>query len=1185
MQLKKIEMQGFKSFAGKTEIDFLEGITTIVGPNGSGKSNIADAIRWVLGEQSAKALRGSKMEDIIFSGTESRKKVGFSEVSLYLDNSDCSLPVEYSEVVVTRRVYRTGESNYLINSNECRLKDIQELFMDTGIGKDGYSIIGQGKIDEILSNKSEERRAIFEEASGIMKYKTRKEEASKKLENTDNNLSRVGDILSEIENTIIPLEEKSIKARKYLNLRDRLKELDVNIFLTSLKENASVLVDLDSKIETLQNDINLEEKDAIELEKAKLNVKERLEEISLKIEESQAKYFEIENTSEKLNSKLELNVLNIQNDSENISRIEKEISEELEKISILNDEIKVKIEKKESLSLNKLKFENELKEKETSLNDILRTLDEKGEHIEQLKLKVEDSWEVINNYNIEISSSNATIESNNKQILNIEKSAGNYVFEKDRLLLEKEDISQILNKNNANLKKVSEDINLNYNNLEAQSKLVNEITNKENILNEELMSLKSKYSYLTNLKNENEGYFKSVKSVLDYVKENKIKNVYSTVATAISTDEKYEKAIEVALGNFLQNIIVESPEEAKQLIEYLKTNSYGRATFLPLSSIKKSENEDFNKYKQYDGFIGSAVSLVKFDEKFKDVINLALNKCIIADNLYNANYIYAKSKGQIRIVTLDGEVISAAGSITGGQTSNRTSGLIGREDKIKSLDKLINEKEKEKSKLKNEISEITLKLKDMQDILDNLKVTRDSISIEVATFTEKLENIKKEIAKSEENNLKAVEVKEILNKDNESLLKQINITKENIINLNNEITALNLEIDEYTRFNKVKEQNINFLNEDIVNLKISLSSFDESSLSIDEMKDKLESDIKNFEEGIDKRNKQKEEYLLEIVNFKEDIENITHESKNLIQFKQEYLNLSEKLKADRKDCISKQDVLELKMLESVSKIGKIKEEKSKIENRKIKFDIEIDNLKNKMWDDYELTISSAKEFFNTIPVIENTSNIYKSAEKLRMEIKNLGDVDVTSIDEYNNVKARYDFITVQKKDLDETKQKLENLISNMTVLMKSQFAKQFKMINEKFAITFSELFGGGKASLSLTDESNILESGIEIEVQPPGKKLQNMMLLSGGERALTATALLFAILKIKAPPFCILDEIEAALDDINVHRFAQYIEKYSKDTQFVVITHRKGTMEVAKTVYGITMEEYGISKVISMKMK
>ncbi|MEG1704954.1 MAG: chromosome segregation protein SMC [Clostridia bacterium] len=1185
MQLKKIQIQGFKSFAGKTEIDFLEGITTIVGPNGSGKSNIADSVRWVLGEQSAKILRSSKMEDVIFAGTENRKKVGFAEVSIYLDNLDCSLPIEYSEVVVTRRVFRSGESGYLINGTECRLKDVQELFLDTGIGKDGYSIIGQGKIDEILSNKSEERRAIFEEASGIMKYKTRKDEANKKLQNSEINLARVTDILAEIETTIKPLEEKSIKAKHFLNLRDKLKELDVNIFLTSLKENAQMLATLDSRIEIFQNDINLEEKDALAIEAAKLNLKNRQEEITLKIEEAQTKFFEFENNIEKVNSKVLLNKSNIENDTEHITRLENEISGDMQKISALSDEIKVKIEKKESLNLNKLKFENELKEKEICLSDILKTLDEKGSYIENLKLEIEKYGDSIDECNLAITSNEATIQSNNKQLLSITKNSSNYIFEKDKLMMEKEDVTNILNLNNSNLKKIDNDVESNSNVLTDILNSSNSVKKEIDKLNEEIMTMKSKHSYLTNLKNENEGYYKSVKSVLDYVQSSNISNVYSTVIDSINTDEKYEKAIEVALGSFAQNIIVETPNDAKSLIEYLKNNSYGRATFMPLSNMRKIQNESDKLYRNFKGYIAKAIELVRFDKKFEDVIATALNQSIVVDTLDNANEIYSKVKGNVRIITLEGEVISSSGSITGGQTSSKTTGLLGRVEKIKYLVKDIAKKENEKEKLNIGYNEIFVKQNEIEDKLNTLKNSRDNANIEVAKYAEKFENIKKEILKLEETAFKSDDIKNSLNLENTKLTEEINLSRKEINKINEEINSRNIEVEEYFRFNQAKQQNINLLNEDIVNLKISLSSFDESNLSIDEMKEKLELDISNFEEAIDRRNKQKEEYLIEIEKFTEEINLSGKEIAEITTFKQEYLNISEKLKNDKKDCSSKLDILELKMLESVNKIGKIKEEKTKIESRKIKFDIEIESLKNNMWDNYELTISSAKEYAKTLPVIEDTSKIVKEADKIRNEIKLLGDVDITSVEEYNNVKSRYEFILSQKKDLDETKQKLENLISNMTTLIKGQFSKQFNIINENFSETFKELFGGGKASLSLTDENNILESGIEIQVQPPGKKLQSMMLLSGGERALTATALLFAILKIKAPPFCILDEIEAALDDINVQRFAEYIKKYSNDTQFIVITHRKGTMEVAKTVYGVTMEEYGISKVISMKMK
>lgn len=1186
MQLKKIEVQGFKSFAGKTAIDFLDGITTIVGPNGSGKSNIADSVRWVLGEQSAKVLRGAKMEDVIFSGTENRKKVGFAEVSIYLDNSDGSLPIEYSEVVVTRRVFRSGESNYLINGAECRLKDVQELFLDTGIGKDGYSIIGQGKIDEILSNKSEERRAIFEEASGIMKYKTRKDEATRKLENSESSLTRVNDILVEIENIIKPLEEKCEKAKQFLNLRDKLKASEVCVFLRSLKENAEVLTSLDSRIEIFQNDINLEEKDAIELEKAKLNLKERQDEIILKIEQSQAKFFELENNIEKINSKVSLGQTNIENNSQHITRLEEEIAQDLKKISTLSDEVNIKIEKKESLNLNKQKFENELKEKQLELNDILKTLDERGEYIESLKNNIEELEEKIDELNLSITSYEATIESNEKQLLNLEKNCSGYISEKDKLMLYMEDITKILSTCKLDLNNIELNEEKENKKLFDINDFVNKSKEKENNLNQEIMTKKSKYSYLTNLKNENEGYFKSVKVVLDYVKENNIKNVYSTVIDSISCDEKYERAIEVALGSFAQNIIVETASEAKILIEYLKNNSYGRATFMPLSNMKKLVNVDDKKIKNLEGYIAFATELTKYDKKYENVVYTALNSSIIVDTLDHANNIFIKTNGSLRIITLSGEVISPSGSITGGQSSSKTTGLLGREEKIKRLSEEIKQLEKEKEKLINESSETYIKQSEIENKLNEFKKLKDVANINIATNNEKLESIKKEISKIEEGSLKSDILKSDLNNEINKLKESIQKYNNDIDSIKIEILNKNAEIEEYERYNKVKGQSINLLNEDIVNLKISLSSFDESNLSIDEMKEKLELDIINFENAIENRNVQKEEFLKQIIKIKEEIITSDKEIENIIKFKEEYSNISEKLKSDKKEFNFKLDTLEIKMLESVNKIGKIKEEKAKIENRKIKFDIEIENLKNNMWDNYELTISSAKEYAKTLPDYEvgETSKFLKDADKIRNEIKLLGDVDVNSIDEYNTTKQRYDFILSQKNDLDETKKKLENLISNMTTLMKGQFSKQFEIINKNFSETFKELFGGGKASLSLTDINNILESGIEIEVQPPGKKLQSMMLLSGGERALTATALLFAILKIKAPPFCILDEIEAALDDINVQRFAEYIKKYSKDTQFIVITHRKGTMEVAKTVYGVTMEEYGVSKIISMKM-
>lgn len=1185
MKLKKIELQGFKSFADKTEIVFLDGITTIVGPNGSGKSNISDALKWVLGEQSVKTLRGSKMEDVIFAGTEVRRKVGFAEVSMYIDNSDSELPVDFNEVVITRRVYRTGESNYLINNAECRLKDIQELFMDTGVGKDGYSMISQGKVDEILSSKSDERRKIFEEASGIVKYRTRKEEATKKLANTEDSLTRVNDVLVEIESVLEPLEKKAEIAKRYLVLKDDLKKYDVKLFLNLVNENNDNLKKLDELIETFDSDIKKEEESYVSMETEKAMLKERLQEIALKIEENQEKYFNINNETEKLNSKIDLTTSQIENNKNNILRLETEIVEDTEKIELLKQEIEKRLEKRKSMSENKVKFENELNEKQEELNAILLTLDQKGIEIEKVKQEIEvandEKYELREN----ISSFEATIEANEKQIEEKKKQADRVVSQKDSINATKDDVYIELSNKNKELNGIQLEIDsLN----EEKKKLVEEqyeSGKNEGELKQELMTIKSKYNYLINLDNENEGYHKSVKEAIEYSANNK--NVYGTLASLISTDEKYEYAIEIALGTYIQNIVVENENEAKDIISYLKSNSLGRATFLPLNSLKTIKFDMEQKASKCNGYIGVASNLVKYDKKFEKAIILSLGTTIIVDTIDNAISMSKALKNSVRIVTLSGEMIAATGSITGGQTAKAKSGIIGRKDKIEKLKLTIDEKEK----IYNEIFEKSEKLKtnieELKSKLSSLWTKKDECNIVIATLNEKYENLRKEVEKIENSKEQTASYIENIEKENNEIKANLEKCSLRI----SEIDNLNLQkqeiVDEYARFNKDKQQEIDFLNEDIVNLKISLSSFDESVASIDEMKEKIEQDIKNFEDGINRKKEQIGTLNLDIQKLENEIENLKSQIEDKSTFKEEFMKISEKLKSEKEGNERKQEEIDKKMIASIQSSQKLKDEKAKIESKKVKFDIELENLKNRMWDDYELTISSAKAYVDKL-VEEGEltiKEINKKAESIKREIKELGEVQVSAIEEYKEKKERYDFITKQKEDLEETKTKLNNLIANMTSIMKSQFEKQFKIITENFNETFKELFGGGKAELRLDDESKILESGIEIEVQPPGKKLQSMMLLSGGERALTAIALLFAILKIKSPPFCILDEIEAALDDVNVHRFAQYIKKYSNKTQFIVITHRKGTMEVASSTYGVTMQEYGISKVVSMKMK
>ena len=1186
MRLKKLELQGFKSFADKTEIIVLDGVTTIVGPNGSGKSNISDAVRWVLGEQSVKNLRGQKMEDVIFAGTQARKKVGFAEVSLYLDNSDESLPVEFKEVVVTRRVYRSGESNYLLNGAECRLKDIQELFMDTGDGKDGYSIISQGKIDEILSTNSEERRHIFEEASGIVKYKTRKDEAVKKLANTDSTLARVNDVIAEIANNLEPLEKKCEVAKKYLELKDKLKVLDVRIFIQSLNQNAEALCKIDDVIETFTNDISKEEAISAELEKSKMNLKERLAEVTLKIEETQSKFYETESENQKLSSKIEISRASIENANENIERLNVEIKDDFEKINLLKEDIEKRLKKKESLEENKKKFENELSLKQEELENVMLTLDERAEQITAIKdeidLKREEAYELkMNSSSIE-----ATIEANNSQIEEKEKILDKNITANDSVTTTKEELISNLNSKNTSLNEILEKENKYNEDKKILDEKYNEMLFNERKLNQEVMTLKSKFNYLNNLENENEGYYKSVKESLAYAKKNNMQNVYGTVASLISTEEKYEYAVEIALGGYMQNVVVNDEQTAKKIISYLKDNSLGRVTFLPINTIKKVDNSIKDKARKLDGYIGMASEIVKYDSKFKDVILLSLGSTIVVDTVDNAILMSKKIKNRARIVTLTGELFSATGSITGGKNSHSSAGLLGRKEKIEKLKEIISNKEKEYSSLNNSVRELNIQIEEAKKENNKIVEEKSLYQIEIATLKEKLLNIEREEKKvllAKENAKLAIDS---LKEQNETLRENIEENNKKVEELEKKINENQEIVDEYSRFNKEKSEMVSNLHEDIANLKVSISSFDESSGSIDEMKDKLSQDIQNFEEGIERKKSSIANLETSKKDAEEEIKALTESIKEKQNFKLDFANILNSLKDTKKEVEQKQETLEVKVLEGLRKIDKLKDERAKVQARKLKFDIEIENLKNKMWDDYEITISVAKEMIESLPVDDSDEKtIVKNAEKIRKEIKDLGEVSVGAIEEYKSTKERYDFISNQKADLEETKKKLENLINNMTSIMKQQFEKQFKLINENFNETFKELFGGGKAELKLEDESNVLSSGIEIEVQPPGKKLQSMMLLSGGERALTATALLFAILKLKAPPFCILDEIEAALDDVNVHRFAEYIKKYSKNTQFIVITHRKGTMEVASSTYGVTMQEYGISKVVSMKMK
>ncbi len=1182
MYLKRLELQGFKSFADKTVLELMPGLTTVIGPNGSGKSNISDAIRWVLGEQSMKSLRGTKSEDIIFAGTQNRKSLGFAEASLVFDNSDEKLPIEYSEVTVTRKIYRSGESGYYINKTPCRLKDILELFMDTGIGKDGYSIIGQGKIDDILSNKSEDRRHIFEEAAGIVKYRARKEESEKKLEHTKLNLLRVDDIVTEIEGSIGPLKEQSEKAKKYLDYRENLKNIEVGLFLHNIEENKNNLskIEEDEKIlkENYEDELTKQNKFQIQ----KDDLKSDIDNITNQIEEMQKLGFESTNKIEKINSDIKVNEERISNNEINYKRFEEDINETKNKIEELKEEQKTKENKKENLYKNKEKFEAELKQKQEELEKISGKLSEKEIEIEEKKKKVEANVDLkYENQNV-ISTQNATFEEVEKREKTLKNEVQTTISELDSSRITKGEIEKEFSEIESKRNKAQEKLN-NINEKRAEStQKIKEYEDEINRISYNIRMKDSRLKFLQETEKEKEGYTKSVKNLLLDCDKNKelSKGVCGVLANIVSTEKEYETAIEMCLGGSLQNIVTETESEAKKLVEHLRKNNMGRASFLPITSVKGRKIDKYDS-KHINGIIGVASDLVKYEKKYEGIILSLLGRTIIVDNMDNGVELAKKNRYSFRIVTLKGDVINPSGSITGGSVMQKTVNILGRSREIESIQKEINVLNK---KLENIQKEKENYLSDIEDVLEeasSLEQNMQEIDITYATEKQKMVSIEENVERLE-NRLDRLkqEQESIINKKQElNSIKEE--AKEQIEKLSKENEELNNVIEEFANLNKDNQKYIDDLNFDITNLKISVSSFEESEMSIKEMTERIGEDIKNNEESI--RNKQ--EQLSNIKNDNEQLMNNINELKNKItQIKEDVENSGNKVEKLKEERIKSNEKLEKteKEIESLFKtIEGLKEQLVKIDVKKTKTAQDIEDIINKMWEEYELTPNSCENYEKPV----NVAQTQKRVKEIREKIKKLGSINVDSIEEYKQLKERYDFMCEQRLDLEDAIAKLKKIINEMTQVMKEQFSEKFKIINKNFNEVFKELFGGGKAELILTDEQNILECGIEIQAQPTGKKLQNMSLLSGGERALTAIALLFAILKINPSPFCVLDEIEAALDDVNVFRYADYLKKFTKETQFLVITHRKGTMEAADTVYGVTMEENGISKLLSMKLK
>ena len=1181
MYLKRLEMQGFKSFADKTVLEFMPGITSVIGPNGSGKSNIADSIRWVLGEQSIKELRGGKSADIIFAGTQSRKSLGFAEASLVFDNTDGKLPIEFQEVIVTRRIYRSGETGYFINKVQCRLKDILELFMDTGIGKDGYSIIGQGKIDEILSNKSEDRRNVFEEAAGIVKFKTRKEESEKKLERTKLNVLRINDILSEIEGNLEPLKAQSEKAKKYIDLKSELKNIEVGLFVHNIEKYKTDLEKTVKDATVIQDNCDLEEAKLEKIKIIKEDLKSSIDELTENIEKTQNLGFSSQKEIEVLNSDINVAKSKIQNNEENKERFKQEIEEIKQKIEKSTQDMELKLSRKDGLKENKEKFEKELEEKTKKLEEINKTLSEKELEIEEDKRKLEENIDT--KYEIEgiINEQKVNIANIDKRIAQIQNEITDSISELDNTRFTKEELEK-------GFYEVQKEKN-------EKQKELDKLREKNNAINEKIKSIdiklnnsvqdlnfkESKYKFLVETEKEKDGFQRSVKALLkDCEKIKELgKGVRGAIAELIDVPENIETAIEMALGASMQNVVTDNEQDAKRLIEHLRKNNLGRASFLPITNVKGKKLDKIKGNK--NGVLGIASDLVKFDKKYEGVILNLLGKTVIVENM-DIGIALAKENGHsFRIVTLDGDIITTTGAMSGGSVTKKTVNILGRSKQIENLAKEIQKIKQLQKELQKEKEDILKSSEDFLNTVQEMENSLQTIEIKYNVENEKINTVNQNIQRISSILEKLKQEKQDSENKKEEYLKIIEQENVKKLALDEENANLKEKITQFSDSNKDKQKEVDDLNFDITNLKISVSSFNESENSIDEMTELLKQEIENQKNNIENKKQQIEKMSQEQVELENKIkqdekaieeikEKVTRSDDDIEKMKQERIKANEKLSQKEKE-----EVDEFKIIEDLK--GQI----VKLEVKKTKLDEDLNNVITMLWNEYELTPNACEGYQRP----ENIAITTRRVNALRQDIRELGSVNVDSIEEYKNLKERYEFMCEQRLDLENTSSKLRKIIAEITDNMREQFKEKFKIINENFGQTFKELFGGGEAKVVLQDENNILECGIDIIAQPPGKKLQSMALLSGGERAFTAIALLFAILKMNPAPFCVLDEIEAALDDVNVNRYAEFLKKFAKGTQFLVITHRKGTMEVADTVYGVTMEEKGISKLLSMKLK
>ena len=1179
MYLKNIEVQGFKSFANKINFQFHNGITGIVGPNGSGKSNVADAVRWVLGEQRVKQLRGASMQDVIFSGTENRKPQSCAFVAITMDNSDHQLAIDFDEVTVARRLYRSGESEYLINGAPCRLKDVNELFYDTGIGKEGYSIIGQGQIDKILSGRPEERRELFDEAAGIVKFKRRKAAAQAKLESEKQNLVRVNDILSELEKQTAPLERQAEVARVYLRRKEELKTLDVNVFLLENRKLREQLNDVGEKYDVAGAE---------------------LADTTGKYENIREEYQRIQEEIESLDRSIEAARSSLNDAGLMRGKLEGEMN-------VLKEQINSAKGSEAHLTNRREALQEEISKKEKDKDDLLQEKGDTDREVQELSLKAEELRSELAQIQGEIEDLNSQIEDGKNTIIGelnqratIKSKMGRFDTMVEQVNIRRAELNSRLLRAKSDEAAREETIRKLEEEFETITEEISAMTQREASAEQELGGIRetlagkdaklretqsayhmelSKLETLSSLTERYEGYGGSVKKVME--QKEKVKGIIGVVADIIKVEKKYETAIETALGGNIQNIVTDDEETAKKMIRYLKENRLGRATFLPLTSITKHQKFGTPEVLKEHGVIGMADGLVQIEDKYADVAKAMLGRIVVVDNVDNAVRIARKYDYGIRMVTLEGELLVPGGAISGGAFKNN-SNLLGRRREIDELKKRVKQLLGAVDAMNREIDDTKTHRNKLRMELEELKTDLQRKSIEQNTarlnITQARERMEEEAEGAASLKLEEKEIEEQLsriNEDKDSIRKELadseaveKAAQERIVKLQQEmeekrkieaeaaalVTEQDLKVEKIRQTQGFKQANVDRIDGEIQRagqeLQEILKALEENEQAVEQKRRNITEIEKTIAASYDIQN-ESEGKLKEMVEHKEEL---SENQKSFFKRREEL--------ADRMSGLDKE-------------VYRLNAQKERLEES-------LESQINYMWEEYEITLTDAAALRND--EMTDLSAMKRDIASLKDQIKKLGDVNVNAIEDYRNLMERFNFMKSQHDDLVEAEKTLEGIIQELDTAMRKQFTEKFGEIDREFDKVFKELFGGGKGTLELMEDEDILEAGIRIIAQPPGKKLQNMMQLSGGEKALTAIALLFAIQNLKPSPFCLLDEIEAALDDSNVGRFAKYLHKLTKNTQFIVITHRRGTMEQVDRLYGITMQEKGVSTLVSVNL-